>query len=943
MTAIVSLLFFVSGVAALLFQTLWFRQAGLAFGTSVWAASLVLASFMGGLALGNASMARFGARIRRPLRAYAGIELVIGALGFGLVLLLPRLGPLLAPALRPFLETPALLNALRASISFLPLLVGLLGATPRDFGPRLAALYGWNTLGAVTGALLGEGLLIGRLGVHGTAQVAASLNASCAAAAWLLAITSRAKIPRAAPTADTTGGRAEALSSRELALLAASFLAGGVMLALEVVWFRFLSLFVHGTSLGFAILLAVVSAGIGLGGLVAALLLRRGENTPRLAPLVALLAGTLCIRGYAAFDVTPFEGRLLTSSYSITRIAVQLMFPVAFLSGLLFPLLGTQLERAVGAATRATSLLSFANTLGSMLGPLVAGFVLLPAIGMERAFFGLAAAYAVVAGLALLGPREARPPAECAALAGVALLLAYCLVTFPFGAMSSRFLQAPVARFSQLGDTRIAAAREGATETILYLRTDRFGEPYVYRMMTNGISMSGTNAAAQRYMKAFVYLPIALRPQSKHALLISYGVGMTAKALTDTRGLESIDVVDVSRDALEMSAIVHPDASVHPLNDPRVRVHVEDGRYFLQTTDRRFDLVTGEPPPPKNAGIANLYSREYFALMRARLVPGGLASYWLPVHSLEPSDARAILRAFCDVFEDCSLWNGAGFDWIVLGSNGGVEPAAEEAFTAQWRDPAVAPTLRAVGLETPEMLGALFLADGDALARLVADAPPVVDDFPERISHRAPVVSETRPEFWSWMDVERARAAFASSAFVARAWPPALRERSLPAFDPQRLVNQWSLWDALGNANTTGDLHALLTRASVVTLPLWLLLSDAQEQEIARRRFAHGDVTPDLEYVLGVGDLSERRYGAAAERFGRAARSDARPDAAFLQVYALCLAGRDTEARSAADALAARPGAGAAAAEFWGWMERLCGLRPFASAAPPPTPSEPRG
>ncbi len=138
--------------------------------------------------------------------------------------------------------------------------------------------------------------------------------------------------------------------------------------------------------------------------------------------------------------------------------------------------------------------------------------------------------------------------------------------------------------------------------------------------------MSGTGWGARRYMKLYVYLPVALHPDPKSALLISYGVGSTAKALTDTPDFQTIDVVDISPEILEMSAIVYPVPSDHPLNDPRVTVHVEDGRYFLQTTKQTFDLITGEPPPPIMAGVANLYSREYFQLIHDRLAEGGMVS-----------------------------------------------------------------------------------------------------------------------------------------------------------------------------------------------------------------------------------------------------------------------------------------------------------------------------
>src|SRR6185369_1818235 len=144
-------------------------------------------------------------------------------------------------------------------------------------------------------------------------------------------------------------------------------------------------------------------------------------------------------------------------------------------------------------------------------------------------------------------------------------------------------------------------------------------------------------------------------------------VGNTAKAMTDSRGLETIDVVDLSRDILAMNRIVFPGETGRPLEDPRVRVHIEDGRYFLQTSDRRFDLITGEPPPPGIAGVENLYSREYFQLIHDRLADQGIVTYWLPLADLTDVSAKAILRAFCEVFDDCSLWNGSGTNLMMVG------------------------------------------------------------------------------------------------------------------------------------------------------------------------------------------------------------------------------------------------------------------------------------
>jgi len=196
MTPILCGLFFLSGAAALLFETLWFRQAGLAFGNSVWASSLVLSSFMAGLALGNGLMARHGGRIRHPVRLYAGFEAVIALAGVTLVLGLPQLGHWLAPVFRQLLEQPIALNGLRLGSAFvllllpatamgatLPVLVKALLAHDANFGSVLGRLYGWNTLGAVAGAVAGEWFLIEWFGIRGTAVVAGGFDIAAAVVA----------------------------------------------------------------------------------------------------------------------------------------------------------------------------------------------------------------------------------------------------------------------------------------------------------------------------------------------------------------------------------------------------------------------------------------------------------------------------------------------------------------------------------------------------------------------------------------------------------------------------------------------------------------------------------------------------------------------------------------------------------------------------------------
>ena len=937
------LLFLLSGASALLFESLWFRQAGLVVGNSVWTSSLVLACFMGGLALGNAWAARHGGRLRRPLRFYAGLELTIGLTGILLVLLLPHLGSWLVPLFRRLLDRPLALDAVRLAVvsalllvpctamgATFPVMVRVAAQGRAEFGRVLGRLYGWNTFGAMAGALLGEAVLVERLGVRGTAATAATLNVVVALLALLL---SRRPDPGAlatpVPVARTAPG------SR--LLLLAAFLSGGLLLALEVVWFRFLLLFVSGTKVAFAVMLAVVLGGIAAGGWIAAAWLRARPRAHRLLPPIALVSSFLTAGLYAGFDRVL---ALVPSAWAVrlTDVVVLsggLMLPVCVLSGVIFTLLGRALKEDRGGEAETAGALTLANTCGGLLGAPLAGFGLLPRLGIERSLFLIAVLYGGVALATALdrSVSRARSRAEGWALAAGVLLFGAGVVLFPFGLMTGRYLPIVVERFADDG-SRVVAVREGVMETAIYLRAEAWGEPVSHRLLSNGFSMSGTAVFPRRYMNLFAYWPLALHPAPRQALLISYGVGSTAQALADASWLTSIDVVDPSREILEMSRIAHP--AKNPLDDPRVRVHLEDGRFFLQTTPRRFDLITGEPPPPKNADIVNLYTREYFHLMRERLAEGGVATYWLPVPDMFERDSKAVIRAFCEAFDDCSLWTGAEWDWMLVGTRGLAGSRTEAEFSRPWRDAALAPDLRAVGFEAPEQLGATFIADAPFLRDLTRDVPPLVDDWPYRLSVEGPPQVEALHA--TLLDPEAARSRFESSALVGRLWPEEVRRRTLGMFGMQGILNATYAPDhGRDPMRVLSDLGAALRHPDppLATLPLWILGSHADEQHAALRALARGVNDPGLFFKLGMGALAARQYRAADQWLARSqAVAPRAPEPAYWRAVARLLVGDREEARD----LLPPPAPGAppvpGGPDRVEAMERALGLSPPAAARP---------
>jgi predicted membrane-bound spermidine synthase len=864
------------------------------------------------------------------VRAYAAAEAAIALSGVGLVLLLPALGPLLAPFAQPLLDAPWILNPARLALAFalllgpstamgltLPLLSKALTESDPNFGRVLGRLYGWNTLGALVGVVATETHLIAAFGVRGTAFAAGALNLGAALiAAGLARGRPRPRAPQARASAPLRRGAGR--------LLTGAFLAGFTVLALEVVWFRFLSLFVLNQAVSFALILGAVLAGIALGGLAASAWLARDPVAHRFAAPVAWTAGALCVACYRLFPLflDPFLEGSLEGAPRIVALGAPLVLPVCFASGVLFALLGVALREKLRSETATAGALTFANTTGAALGSLAGGFALLPWLGMERSFFVLAALYGALGVLLLAGGRTP----QRAAVAGAALFAA-AVALFPFGAIEG-YVKTPVARLGGPSD-RIAQVREGLIQTIIYVENRALGATASHRMFTNAYSMSGTAFFARRYMKLYVYWPVAVHPEPRRALLISYGVGSTAKALTDTAALESIDVVDTSRNVIELSGIAFPDPAEHPLNDPRVRVHIEDGRYFLQTTDHRYDLITGEPPPPNIAGVVSLYTREYFELMRDRLAPGGIATYWLPVHSMSDRGNLAVIRGFCDAFADCSLWNGSGTDLMLVGTRGATGPVSEAHFAAQWRDPVVAPELAGLGFERPEQLGALFVGDADYLRALTAGAPAVTDDRPKRIT--APPSSREGLERLraELVNVEAARARFRESPLVEALWPERLRAASLPYFEWQRILNDF-LWDEGDpNESSVDDLHRVLTRSSLRTPALWLLDSDADRQRILDQADAGRRAHPALQLHLGIRRLAARDYAGALEPLQRAeAGQRLRRQALGLRIFALAMDGRVETARRLARARFEELGEAGRLQSFWRWMGARFGIDP---------------
>ncbi len=934
-TAILSGILFLSGIGALIFETLWLRLSGLAFGNSVWAAALILSSFMAGLALGNAIAASSKIRRWRPLHLYAALEVFVALFGCTIVFGLPALGDLMRPLWQMLWNYQPTLLGLRFIVSFLILLVPTtaMGLTlpvliedpvlrKANFGRAIGLLYGSNTLGAVVGAVLGEGYLIAAFGLRGT-SLAAGL-AVCTAAGIAL-LTAGIANDRGAFIAERTFPlRLEASYRPPWRLLLVSFGTGCILLGLEVIWFRFLRLYVPSSSTAFAVMLAVVLAGIGLGGVVSGALHRYSIRPNHLLSVLLLLAAIATLLSYSFFPPALVQMRIGTFDLSwraITLSSIVLMFPAALLSGILFPSIVANVQARVGNRMNSTGITTFFNTMGAAVGPLLASFLLLPGLGYQWSLVLCAAGYALLG--ILVSDRSNwsfRRPIGLAT-AGFWVALALIVVVFPYHRDDVHFAYAR----HFLG--RLVKKIEGPSDTYQLLRYDLFGEPYHYQLVASGFSMSGTSPQSQRYMRMFAYLPLAFRPESEDVLLICYGCGSTADALLHGRHVKRMDVVDISKEVLGLADSYSGINYSNPLRDPRVHTFVQDGRFFLHASPRQYDIISGEPPPPKVAGSVNLYTQEFFSLMNSRLKEGGMATFWLPINQLKVNEAKAILRAFHNAFPNASVWASADEQWIMMGIKGPAQTGQKEEIGRLWGEPATNADLSRIGLEIPQQLGALFLMDAEEIDRITHDIAPLADNYPKRLTDEPWDEQASHHFALTYMEAASAVHRFLRSPLISGFEWETLKEilESCFAFREMRYR-----CGTVARCNTLAELDIYLRRSPLRTPVLEVLGSDEFRLAIAERVARNSETLP-LETMrdLIAGALARRNIDEAIRLLeSENTRGVFSLNDTFLLTYLYCLNGSVQKAEALAVANANSIKRNWFVDWLWGKLETDFGFHP---------------
>ena len=730
---ILSLLFFLSGTSALIYQVLWLRLLGLVFGVTVYAASTVWAVFMAGLALGSMLGGRAADRVKRPLVWLGIAEALIGVTALATPAMLDLLQRVYAGLHASASASDTTLVLVRLAMSFAVLIVpsALMGATlplvvksslfgAYGLGARVGVLYATNTAGAIAGSLVAGLIFIPRFGIQTSFLIAAGCNAAVAVVSIVLG----SWLP-----ATAAGRRAAVESTRQIiasstraqrVVLGVFAISGLVSLGLEVVWFRVGILFLRPTVYGYSMMLAAVLAGIAIGSYLAAPWLRRRTEAQALVAL-AWLEGAIAIAALLSFATLPAIPRIVAAAGPIVGpalgdylayqaiVSFAMILPTMLLAGMAFPI-GLQLwagrpsDEDASVATRLGVFYSL-NVAAAIAGSLGAGFLLLPVLGSLGSLWFLAG-LSLACALALLAVSPPSPKRLVSAGILAVVFIGVAVVTpDPFDAY-----------LAQRYPGHTIVWRREAVQATVSVHQDRHGG---HTLHVSGNHQAGGSGAFHHQIGN---LPMIVHPEAREALVIGVGGGATAGALSQHTGV-NVDVVELSREVVQAATRYFRQINFDVLRKPSVRVHVDDGRNYLLLTKKRYDVITADLILPIHAGSGNLYSAEYFRLVRRALKPGGIAVQWVAGTEAE---YKTIARTFLSVFPETTAWAGGT---LLLGS---VEPLRLRKSDFDWKldIPARREMIATLGVRSFEDLLRQYNAGPQELRAFVGEGPILTDDRP---------------------------------------------------------------------------------------------------------------------------------------------------------------------------------------------------------------------
>lgn len=733
-------LFIASGFAGLIYQAIWSHYLGLTLGHAAYAQTLVLGIFMGGMAVGAWLVSSRGVNWQRLILAYAVVEILIGVAGLVFHPLFMAYTQFSQTQVYPALESAGSVRAWQwASAALLiapqsillgmtfPLMSGgYLRVAPRADGEILGGLYFTNSIGAAFGALFATFVLLPWVGMPGAMLVAGLVNLAVGGLAWAVSRRADAQ-PLAAPK--DTGREGRSVGGFGVMMVLAATITGATSFVYEIGWVRMLNQALGTTVHSFELMLAAFILGLAFGGLW----IRR--RSQRVGDPVAYAGYAQVCMGIAALASIPvfsqsfrWVGAMVSglpkteAGYALFTvgsggIALLVMFPAAFFAGMTLPLFTMALLRK-GAGESSIGRIYAANTLGAILGVVLAVHVLIPVLGLRLAVV-LAAVIDIALGLVLIW-RFAERTSGGRSVYLAAGSLAVLALTLSLGKLDPRQLASGVFRHGSatLGeDAEVHYLRDGKTATVAFIT----------RGTTGVIATNGKPDAAIEMHRAYLpsddeitmvmaaALPLAIHPAPKEVAVIGWGSGLTTHTLLGSDAPERVDTIEIER-AMHVGASNFGSRVARAYQDPRSKLHIDDARTYFSTGHRRYDVIVSEPSNPWVSGVASLFTREFYAFLRGHLREGGIAVQWIQSYELDDQLMATMVSALITEFPHVSTYTTNGADLLFVVS----ERPLPQMDDARLRSGVLAAELPRVGLHGPSDFKLRYIGDRSTLEAFVA-------------------------------------------------------------------------------------------------------------------------------------------------------------------------------------------------------------------------------
>ena len=774
-------LFAASGFAGLIYESIWTHYLKLFLGHAAYAQTLVLAIFMGGMALGSWLTGVYSTRLKNLLLGYAIVEGLIGLAALAFHSTFVAATSYAYDTILPGLPSPVAAQLFKwglASLVILPQSV-LLGMTfplmsgailrryPGTPGHTLASLYFSNSLGAAVGVLASGFVLIGLVGLPGTILTAGLMNLALALAVWLLAKGGEPKPLAPLAQAPAPWGRDRWV----WVMLVAAGVTGAASFLYEIAWIRMLSLVLGASTHSFELMLSAFILGLALGGLYVRRRVDRLAHPVRFLAYVQLLMGAFALAtipvyaesfdwmGFLMHALSRTEQGYVLFNVASSAISLAVMLPATFLAGMTLPLL-TYVLFGRGHGERTIGAVYAANTVGAIVGILVAVHLLMPAVGV-KGVITIGAVLDLGLGLALLAlatpaVRRFELPASALVAGAIVGLVALGVRLDPLRMVSGVYRTGTAAAPK---DAQVFFKGDGKTATIALVGSAKGG----LVISTNGktdaaLTPLTDNPSPDEFTMVLAgALALAHHPDARTAANIGFGSGLTTHTLLSTRQLDRLDTVEIERFMVE-AARGFGDRVRNAFEDPRSQIHFEDAKTFFSTRGARYDIIVSEPSNPWVSGVASLFSAEFYARVRNHLQPNGVFIQWVQGYEIEMPLIASILKALEPHFGDYAVYGTNEVDLLIVARREGSLPPLDERVLA---DPGLARELARVRVNGAQDLALRRLAG----KRLVSALLPMY-----------PVPQNS--DYFPFLDQNAARARFLQKIAIAEIGP--LRVGALP-------------------------------------------------------------------------------------------------------------------------------------------------------------------